>query len=487
MGSVKRHLSLLIAAALGALAAAYAAPAAEPAPERALVYVIPVHDMIERGLLYAFRRGMEEAKAHKADAVILDIDTPGGKLESAEEMVLILLDAPMPTYAFVNPRAISAGAIISFATDGIYMTPHGLIGDAMPIMMSPLPTGGAQAVPDDLKEKVMSPTIALARSAAQAKGYDPQLAEAMIRPEFEYKIGDRIISPAGQLLTLTAVDAAEPLREGGKPLLSSGTVKSLEDLLTTVGLPDAEVVHVSITTAERIARVIEGFPFSGILLALGLLGLYIEFKTPGFGVPGMAGLLCLALWFWGHHIAGLSNLFELLLFTVGFILLLAEIFLIPGFGITGALGLLCMISAILLSMVNIPAPPPADFPEMTFPALAWRRSVQNLGMAFLLVFFGGLALVRFLPRTHWFHRIMLDTTMTRTSGYQSPPSDPTLLGRQGTAVTPLRPAGIGDFAGQRLNVIARGAFIEAGRPIVVAEVSGNRIVVDAASSRLTTT
>jgi membrane-bound serine protease (ClpP class) len=487
MGTVKRYFSLLAVALLGALAPVNRAPAAEPAPERALVYVIPVHDMIERGLLYAFRRGMEEAKAQKADAVVLDIDTPGGKLESAEEMVLILLDAPMPTYAFVNPRAISAGAIISFATDGIYMTPHGLIGDAMPIMMSPLPTGGAQAVPDDLKEKVMSPTIALARSAAQAKGYDPQLAEAMIRPEFEYKIGDRVICPAGQLLTLTAVDAAEPLREGGKALLSSGTVKSLDELLVAVGLPDAEVVNVSITGAERIARVIEGFPFSGILLALGLLGLYIEFKTPGFGFPGIGGLLCLALWFWGHHIAGLSNFFELLLFTVGFILLLTEIFLIPGFGITGAIGLFCMIAAILLSMVQLPAPPPPDFPELTFPALAWRRSIQNLGMAVTLVFLAGLALVRFLPKTHWFHRFALDTSMTRTSGFESPPSDPTLIGHQGTTLTPLRPAGIADIAGRRLDVVAHGAFIEAGQPIVVAEVLGNRIVVDAVSNRTTNT
>lgn len=491
-----RHLSLrafaliatLVLTGLAKVASAQDAPET-PAVETAavlkaappLVYVIPVKDMIERGLLYAFRRGMEEAAKAGATAVVLDMDTPGGKLDAAEEIVLLLLNAPMPTYTFVNPRAISAGAIISFATDGIYMTPHALIGDAMPIMMSPLPMGGAQAVPDDLKEKVMSPTIALARSAAQAKGHDAQIAEAMIRPEMEYKIGDRMICPEGQLLTLTSQEAIEPLREGGKPLLAAGTVATLDEMLQALNLGNARVVTVSVTTAERIARVIEGFPMSGILLALGLLGVYLEIKTPGFGVLGIMGVCLLALWFWGHHIAGLSGLLELLLFSVGVILILAEVFLIPGFGITGLAGIICLVAGILLSMVGQAPSTPADLPTVTFPALQWRNGVYNAGMAMLLTFAAGLVLARFLPNTPLFRHLILGTKLDSAAGYQSSPATvaASLVGQRGVAVTTLHPAGLGDFGGTRRDVVSRGPYLAAGTPIVIAEAHGNRVVVEA--------
>ncbi len=454
-------------------------PETVPHPKPGLVYIIPVKDMIERGLLFAFRRGLEEAEANHADAVILDMDTPGGKLDAAEQMVLLLLNAPMRTVTFVNPRAISAGAIISFATDDIYMTSVGLIGDAMPIMMSPLPMGGAQAVPDDLKEKVMSPTIALVRSAAQAKGHDPELGEAMIRPEAGFKIGDRVICPEGQLLTLTAQDAIEPLREGGAPLLAAGIVPNMDELLKTIGHANSRVVTVSITTAEKIARVIEGFPMSSILLALGLLGLYVEFKVPGLGFAGIAGLLSLAVWFWGHHIAGLSSILELTLFSIGVALFLTEIFIIPGFGYTGIAGVLLMVTAMLMSMVHLtPTPPPVDLPAITFPMVMWRQSIFNLGFALVLTCVCGLLLARFLPKTNAFQHFQLNSANSSAAGYVAATTPVNLVGRRGLALTPLHPAGIGNFDGERIDVVARGTFIPQNSPIVVAEARGNRIIVD---------
>lgn len=469
---------LLLLTVLGLALAARPSPA-DTAPARDLVYVIPVNGMIERGLLYAFRRGLQEAEANGASAVILDMDTPGGKLESAEEMVLMLLQAPMRTYTFVHPRAFSAGAIIAMATDEIYMTPVGLIGDAMPIMMSPLPFGGAQSVPADLKEKIMSPTIALVRSAAQAKGHDPLLGEAMVRPEAGYKIGDRVICPVGQLLTLTAIDAAEPLREGNKPLLSSGTVRTMEELLAAIGRANSEVRVVSITPAERIARVIEGFPLSGILLALGLLGLYVEFKTPGFGFPGIGGILCLLIWFWGHHIAGLTGIVELALFATGIGLILLEVFVLPGFGMAGAGGLICVVAAILFSMVRAnPAPPPTiDFP-LTFRADMWASSFMTLSGALLTTFVLGLIITRFLPKTNAFQRVALGAEVSAAAGFQASITDTSLAGQRGVAVTALRPGGIAEIGGRRLTVVTHGTFVEAGSPIVVAESRGNRIVVE---------
>ncbi|MDA0991445.1 MAG: hypothetical protein O3A51_11925 [Verrucomicrobia bacterium] len=446
------------------------------------VYVIPIKGMIERGLLYAFRRGMKEAERHNASALVLDMDTPGGQLQAAEEIVLLLLNAPMKTYTYVNPRAISAGAIIAMATDEIYMRPDGLIGDAMPIMMSPLPGGGAQEPSEGIREKIMSPTIALVRSAAQAKGHDEKVGEAMIRPEFEYIIGDTVISKEGELLTLTSAEAARTFGDDQKPLISLGTIDSLDEFLATLDHRGGEPVVVTITPAERIARVIDGFPFSSILLALGLLGVYIEFKTPGFGLPGIAGMLLLALWFWGHHIAGLAGYSELLLFTVGVFLIGLELFVIPGFGLTGIFGIGMLVTAVIMSMTQSAPVAPEDF-KPTFVAIHTQGAIIEFGLAMLGSVLGVVLLAKVLPKTSLFQRLVLAETISARAGDQqtSQPVDTSLVGAMGMTATPLHPAGIGQIGDRRYNVVSRGEYIEVRTTFRVAAVQGNRIVVEAAT------
>ncbi|MBN1557716.1 MAG: hypothetical protein JW951_06180 [Lentisphaerae bacterium] len=452
-------------------AAPFAAQAGDPGP----TYVIPVRDMIERGLVYVIRRGVSEAEADGAGAIVFDMNTPGGRLDATEEIIRIITGIDAVTYTYVNPNAISAGAIIAFATDHIYMSPNGRIGDAMPVMMSPIPMGGAQEIPEGLKEKAVSPTAALIRSAAQRKGHDPELAEAMVRPEIEYAVGDTVISPAGRLLTLTSTEAAQPVGEAGRPLLSEGTVENLDALLERIGRAGTRRVTVRVTPAESVARIIEGFPMSGILLALGLLGLYIEFKTPGFGVPGIAGILLLAVWFWGHNVAGLAGVSEILLFLVGAILLGVEIFVIPGFGVVGLTGLGCMFAAVLMAMIQHYPGTPWYLP----PAQQVQTSIRNTGLSLVLVFAAGALLSRLLPRTRAFHRLALAGAVGRAEGYQASPDTSPLVGRSGRAATPLRPAGIGRFGDERLNVVARGQFIEKDTPIRIVETHGNRIIVEA--------
>jgi membrane-bound serine protease (ClpP class) len=443
---------------------------AEPAP----VYVIPAKDMIERGLVYVIRRGVEQAEAAGASVIIFDMDTPGGRLDATEQIIESITGLKARTVTYVNPNAISAGAIIAMATDEIYMSPLGRIGDAMPIMMSPLPFGQPQELPDSLKEKAFSPTVALIRSAAQRKGHDPRLAEAMVRPEVGYTVDDTVICPPGQLVTLTSEDAARPVGKDKHPLLSAGTVKTLHELIERLGFAGAPIVTVRITAAERLARIIEGFPLSGILLALGLLGIYIEIKTPGFGFPGTAGILLLAVWFWGHHVAGLAGLGEIAIFIVGAGLLLVEILLIPGFGVVGLVGLGMMVTALLMAMIQHYPGAPWHAP-MFVPDL--EASILNLSLALLLVFFSGLALARFLPGTMFFHRLALETCETRAAGFAASETTSAWVGKMGTAVTPLRPAGIADFGSARMNVVTQGQFVEKGVSVVVTEAQGNRIVV----------
>ena len=438
-----------------------------------VTYVIPIKGQIERGLVYMIRRGLRQAEQEKAGAIVFDMDTPGGKLHSADEIVNTLLNISVPTYTFVNTHAISAGAIISFATDEIYMTPEGVIGDAMPILMSPLPFGGAQTPDEGIKEKIFSPTVALIRKAAQQKGHDENVGVAMVRPDFEYQIGDDLICPEGELLTLTSKEATRKVGPEKRALLAVGTVTSLDELLETIERKDNPVVVFEVSWSEKIARLIEGVPFSGILLALGLLGVYIEIRTPGFGFPGIGGILCLLIWFWGHHIAGLAGMEEILLFTAGIALLVVEVFVTPGFGFVGMTGLLLVIASVILSMVqHYPGAPVIDLPPLHL-----RDALVNLAVALVAVVGLGALVTLALPRTRLFHGLTLDTALkgARPDEAPSPPQD--LVGARGVALTILRPAGIAELNGRRLNVVARGAFIEPDTPIVVAEVHGNRIVV----------
>ena len=435
------------------------------------VYVIPVKGMIEPALLYVMRRGVLEAERHGAAAVILKMDTPGGRLDAATDIVRLMQSVRVPTYTFVEKNAISAGAIIALSTDNIYMAPGSVIGDAMPIMMSP--TGGAQEMPEAIEEKTVSAVSALIRAAAQESGHDPQLAEAMVRRETEYKIGDEVISPAGQLLTLTNIEAEREVGAEGerRKLLSRGTVADIPALLEVIGLAGSPIREMEITSSERLARLIAAA--APLLLMAGLLGLYIEFKTPGFGLPGLLGLAALALFFWGHHIAGLAGMEDIALFMIGIALIAVEVFVLPGFGVAGFLGITLVLYSLLSAMAEripggswIPALPALQIPMM------------KLSSGIILAALGAVLVGRYLPKSRFGHWLVLDKSTSTQTGYTGARTDATLLGCRGRAVTPLRPAGAAQFGDRRVDVITAGEFEESGTPVRVIEVRGNRVVVE---------
>lgn len=457
--------------ALIALERGHPAVAAEPT-RRPIVWVIPLQGVIERALVYVVRRGVQRAVEERAELIVFEMDTPGGRLDAAEEILRILGGLPLPTCTWVNPRALSAGAIIAMGTDEIYMSPASVIGDALPILVSLF--GGPEPMPESMEEKAVTAVSALMRTNAQRKGHDAQLAAAMVRREMEYKIGDEVIKPKGQLLTLTNVEAERLVERDGRsePLLSRGTVSHIEELCRRRGLESVQIVRVHVSAAERVARWIE--LLSPLLLVGGLLGLYIEFKTPGFGLPGTVGIFLVALWFWGHHIAGLAGMGEILLFLLGLVLLIVELLLIPGFGVVGITGLVLMAAGLFLATVphypGVPwyRPDPNDL----------ARSVVMMSASLAAAFAGMAILARYLPRTSVFQKLALSAAVGSAEGYRAAPSHPNWVGRRGVAATVLRPAGIGEFDGQRVNVITRGQFVEAGRPIVIVEAKGHRMLVE---------
>lgn len=438
------------------------------------VYVIPVEGMIEPALLYVIRRGVAEAEQAKAGALILRMDTPGGTIDAAEEIIRTLENVSVPTYTLVDKNAISAGAIIALATDHIYMTPGSKIGDAMPIMMSPF--GGVQEMPEGTEEKMLSYVAGLIRATAQQNGYNDRLAEAMVRPELEFKIGDDVISPEGQLLTLTSDEAAKKYGKEQKPLLSSGTVSSLEDLLKAIQMDDAEVREMAVTTAERIARFIAAL--GPLFLIAGLLGIYIEIKTPGFGLPGTIGIISLAIFFWGHHIAGLAGMEDLLIFLLGVLFLLLEIFVLPGFGIAGMLGVLCVGWALLNAMVqHYPGTPWYPDPDLLYKPFL-KLTFSLIGTVLLAMLLG-----RWISRHPATSRLVLAEEAAHDKGFVSSSNRPEdLVGLQGTAITDLHPGGTGMFGERKLDIVSRGNYIEAGTPVRIVEAHGMQVIVEPLNS-----
>jgi membrane-bound serine protease (ClpP class) len=402
------------------------------------------------------------------------MDTPGGTLQAASDIVRTIQKIKVPTYTFVEKDAFSAGAIIAMATKHIYMAPGTVIGDAMPIMMAPW--GGVQEMPEDIKEKSVSAVAALIRSAAEEGGHNKELAEKMVRREIELKIGGEVISPAGQLLTLTNVEAERKAGEPKQPILSEGTVKDVNELLKTVGLEGASVKEMEVTAIERVARFIAAL--APLFVIVGLLGLYIEFKMLGTIIPGAIGVLCLAIFFWGHHIAGLAGMEDILIFLLGMALLMTEIVFIPGFGAIGFLGIGLMLWALLDAMIEkYPGGPwyPA-WPAVQVPLL--KLSISLIGSAVAAMFLG-----KFLPETRLFKNIGLETTTSKKNGYAASDDLKSLIGLEGRALSPLRPAGSAEFGGQRLDVITRGDYLAGGTPIRVVESHGSRIIVEAVTQK----
>ena len=438
---------------------------AQSSNDTSLVYIIPIKKMIEPALLYVIRRGIDEATRSDADAIILHMDTTGGRVDSAVAIVGAIGRSTIPIYTFVEKEAISAGAMIALSTPSIYMRPGSVIGDITPISMGL--TGGVQDMPEAEKEKMTSYVAAHVRSAAEQGGHNVELAEAMVRRDIEYKSGDTIISKSGNVLTLTNTEAEQLVGEEQKPLLSKGTVENIDEMLEKVGLANAQKRTLEVTSSEKIARLIAGI--APILMMLGLGGLWLEFKTPGFGIFGIAGLSCLILFFFGHHIAGLAGMEDLLLFTLGVTLLAIEIFIIPGFGILGFSGLLLIFISFISAMSErLPGSwRPVSFEVETF-------SLPMLKVMF--AFIGSFALValagKFLPKTKVFKSITLDTVLEDVDKNKN------LLGMKGSAHSDLRPSGTAYFGEQKIDVVTYGEYIRQNQSIRVVEVHGNRIVVE---------
>ncbi len=442
----------LIAAVAGAFAAPLVAGVLPPSaatvqgPGSGSVYRVPIVGVIELGLAPFVERSLEEAGASGAEAVVLDIDTPGGRVDAAERMADAISDSAVPVYAYINRRALSAGALISLATERIYMRPGSVIGAATPV------TGEGQRAP----EKIVSAMRSSMRALAEARSLDPSVAEAMVDEQIEVPG----VSEAGQLLTLTTEEAVA--------LAYAEEIEDWDGLMAALGTTAGQVVEQEINWAELVVRFLSNPVVAPFLLSLGFLGLLVEIRTPTLGLAGAVGVASLALFFGSHMIVGLAGLEGLIIFGLGITLILVEAFFIPGFGVFGILGGIGALAGVYMSMLG-GLPVSGDF----------ARAGTVLSSALALVLVSSWFMVKRLPANRRLTNlgIFLGEETSAGTGYISAVRRTDLLGRAGVALTDLRPAGTARFGEERVDVVTESEWIEEGSRIKVVASEGYRHVV----------
>lgn len=435
-----------IIAALGLLAllspGALQGQAGAPGP----VYRVPVQGVIELGLAPFVERSLQEARQAGAAAVILELETPGGRVDAAERIANAIEDSEVPVYAFINRHAYSAGALIALATNGIYMRPGSVMGAATPVV------GSGEKAP----EKIVSAMRSQMRALAEARGRDPAVAEAMVDEDIAI---DGVVE-AGKLLTLTTSEAVA--------LDYAREVEDWDALLQELNLAAAPIQVMGVNWAERIVRFLSNPLVAPFLLSLGFLGLIAEIKSPGLGLAGLAGLLSLSLFFGSHMILGLAGIEDLILFGAGVVLIGVEIFIIPGFGLFGILGGVGVLAGVYLSLVGgIPTVP--DF----------AQAGAILSTSILIILLTSWALLRHLPQSSRLTRsgVFLVTKGNRADGWASAARRPDLVGREGVALTDLRPSGTVLIGEERVDAVSESAWIEDGTTVRVVSSEGYRHVV----------
>ena len=414
---------------------------------------LQLEGMIDPGIAAFVERVVQQADEQGVETIIFEIDTFGGRVDAATVIRDAILDTKATTIAFVNKRAISAGALISLSCDKIAMTRAATIGAATAVDAE-----GTKA-----SDKVISYFKAEMRATAERTGRDPKKAEAMVDEQIDIP---GFSAEVGRPATLTTEQALHYQ-------MADETAENLDDLMQIYDLTDVEIVYIELNWSEHALRFLTHPIVTSILLAVAMFGLIAEVRTPGWGVGGTLALAALGLFFGSHLVVRLAEWSELLLFVAGLALLVVEIAFIPGFGIAGLVGILLMVASLLLSQLG-----QAELWEIKdVDAIAAKVGWLAASMIGAIVM--SAAFLRALPRFAAFNRLILQSETPAAEGYVSAPRerDEELLGREGVALSDLRPVGVGSFEGRRLDIIAEGEFIPGNTRIRVIEARGSRIVV----------
>ena len=411
------------------------------------VYYAKIDDEIDLAMAPYVNRVVNEANENDADAIIFKINTFGGRVDAATQIKDAILSSNAVTIAFINNRAISAGALIALSCVKIAMVPGSSIGAATVVDQTGQKVG----------EKYQSYMRSEMRSTAERNGRRTDIAQGMV----DERIIVEGLVDSTQLITLTSSEAL-------KYKIADTVVTDINELFTAFDLEGAQIISVSTNWAEEVVKFLNNPIVSTILIMIGFFGLMAEIKTPGWGLPGTAGIIALILFFGSSYILELASIVEILLFIIGIILIALEIFVIPGFGVAGISGIILVIASLFLSLTG-----GLPFFDLSIVGKAIIQLAVALGGAFILI----LLIAKFLPKSTLFNRLVLAEEERADKGFVSYPSAKELIDSEGVALTDLRPAGSAEINSKRYDVVADWQYIEKGKKVKVIRVEGIKVVV----------
>jgi membrane-bound serine protease (ClpP class) len=418
-----------------------------------LIYKFSIKEEIAPPVWHKTKKAFAEAGDMNADIILIHMNTYGGMVETADSIRTAILQSKIPVWVFIDNNAASAGALISIACDSIYMRSGANIGAATVVNQT------GEAMPD----KYQSYMRATMRSTAEATGRDPEIAEGMVDP----RVRIEGVSDSGQVITFTT---SEAIRYN----YCNAQAESIEEILKITGKENYKIVEQKLTTTDRIIGFLTKPMISGLLIMIIIGGIYFELQTPGVGFPLAAAAVAALFYFMPLYIEGLADNWEILIFIVGLILLMVEIFAIPGFGVAGISGIVLMITGLTLSMVdNIGF----DFSGVDTAGLIKAFFIVIIASFASLI--GSFFLTRKLFGGHTiFGDLALVSTQQASEGYVSSDSNYTkMTGLKGKAFTMLRPAGKIEIDSRIYDAVAEAGFIEKDENIRVVKYENAQLIV----------
>lgn len=412
------------------------------AQPKSKVMIMEIKSEIDPRMMRYVTLALEHAEKINADYIIVDMDTYGGVLTDAKDIVDKIMNVKKPVWVFVNSDAASAGALISIACDSIYMSPGASIGAATVVQGS-----GGNAAPDKYQSYMRS----IMRSTAETNGRDPRIAEGMVDQDLVIEG----VKEEGKVITFTT---AEAIKHG----YCEAKVESIEEILKRNKVDSYELERFRLSSTEKIIAFFLNPFISGLLILVIIGGIYFELQTPGIGFPLFAAVVALVLYLVPYYLNGLAEYWEILTLLAGLILLGVEIFILPGFGVAGVLGIAFTVGSLILIMLN------NDYFNFDFVPLgdivvAMFATLGGISGSILLLFLGGAR----LSQTRAFTRIALTDTQESDKGYTSTTLSANMQGKVGTAFTVLRPSGKVMIDEVVYDAFTRGEYLEQGDTIEV--------------------
>ena len=425
-----------------------------------IIYKVPIEGTIDLGLPPFIKRVISKAESENAIAIIFEINTFGGRVDAATQIKDAILSSKVPTIAFINRRAISAGALISLSCEKIYMTEGGLLGAATAVDMSG--KKGSEKVISFMREEMAS--------TAEKRGRSTAIARGMVDEElmFTHLVinGDSLIvkdiegRKEGKLISLTTEQAL-------KYNISDGKAETLKDLINLLGYSEFILKENIENWSEKLVRFLTNPVVASLLTTFGFLGILFELQSPGWGIPGIVGITCLILSLSASYIAQLATISDMLLIIAGLSLIMLEAFVIPGFGIVGISGIGIVVYGLYLLLIpNVPV---------------GEEVLSNATDGFMIGLLGAVVgiylLLKLMVKTKFWKQLTAPGSQKKEDGYTNSFGWESLIDQIGEADTDLHPSGWVIVESKRFFMISEGDFIEKGSSVKILSVDGNRIVV----------